>query len=38
MLCKMALKVITVSMSLSTTTSNSFSIKITEEGEFGNKK
>ena len=38
MLSEMALKVLSVSMSLSTKTGNSFSINITEEGEFGNKK
>ena len=39
MLSQMSLKVLSVSMSLSTrTTGNSFLINITEEGEFGNKK
>ena len=39
MLSQMALKVLSVSMSLSTrTTGNSFLINIAEEGEFGNKK
>ena len=38
MLSEIALKVISVSMSLSTTTGNSFSINVKEEGEFGNKK
>ena len=38
MLSAMALKVLSVSMSLSTrTTGNSFLIKIAEEGEFRNK-
>ena len=38
MLSEIALKVMSVSMSLSTTTGNSFLINVTEEGEFGNKK
>ena len=38
MLLEMVLKVLSMSMSLSTrTTGNSFLINITEEGEFGNK-